>query len=127
VIDALPNRFELTCDSSEVDLAAARTCSLVAPVSAKERDDYWLAEVDPPFRGQAFGLGGDDISQVVIASALLGYPLSDIRNSTIPVYVARIIDPSVISSKTLKPDQIALMLWGNAKRLPDATPQKMLP
>jgi hypothetical protein len=113
----------LTCESRDVDLAAVRVCRLLAPVSARERSGYWLAEVDPPFRGQAFGLGAHDISEVIIATALLGQSLSDIRNRTIPVYVARIIDPKVVSSKNLKPDQIALMFWCNARRLPDATPQ----
>jgi len=108
-------RFELECESRDPNIAAVRTCRLVAPVSAAERDDYWLAEVAPPFRGQGFGLGAHDISQVIVATRLRGESLFDSRDRPIPIYVARVTDPSVVVTKTLKPDQIKLILWGDLR------------
>jgi hypothetical protein len=109
--------FELQCEARDPDLAAARACRLLAKVSAAERDDYWLAEIDPPLRGQAFGLGARDISEIIVATRLSGQSLFDIRHFPIPVYVARITDPSVAATRTLRPDQIELILWGDLRPL----------
>ena len=109
--------FELVCEARDSDLAAPRTCRLLARVSAVERDDYWLAEIDPPLRGQAFGLGGRDISEVIIATRLKGHSLFDNSDAPIPVYVARITDPSVVVNKKIMPGQIELILWGAVRQL----------
>ncbi len=108
--------FELTCEARDnPDLEAPRKCHLLAKVSAPGRDDYWLAEVRPPFRGQLFGLGGLDISEVIIATRLKGHSLFDSGRAATPVYVARILDAKVIATKSLTPDQIELILWCDAR------------
>jgi hypothetical protein len=109
--------FELQCESADSDIAASRTCRLLARVSAVERDDYWLAEINPLFRGQPFGLGARDISEVIIATRLSGQSLGYAHDRTIGVYVARITDPDVFATKTLRPDQIKLILWGDVRRM----------
>jgi hypothetical protein len=109
--------FTLECENREPDLSAARTCRLLAQLKAEDRDDYWLAEVDPPFLGQHFGLGAVDISDIVIATKLKGFSLLDSEAATAPVYVARILDRNVIATRTLKPDQAELILWCIARPL----------
>ena len=109
--------FTLECESREPDLSAERTCRLVAPLKAEDRDDYWLAEVDPPFLGQHFGLGAEEISDIVIATIIAGLSLLDPEQAMLPVYVERILDRNVIATRTLKPGQAKVILWCTAKPL----------
>jgi hypothetical protein len=67
--------FTLECESQEPDLSAPRTCRLVALLRAADRDDYWLAEVDPPFIGQHLRSGADDIADIVLATRFKGFSL----------------------------------------------------
>jgi hypothetical protein len=82
-------------------------------VDATDRDDYWLAAVDPPFIGQRYGLGASDISEVILATKFAGHSLFDERR-IIPVSVARIVDGG-ICPETLRPEQIEVILWCAAK------------
>lgn len=111
------NVFTLECESREHDLAAERTCRIVARLEAADRDDYWLAEVRPPFIGQHFGLGAEMLKEVVLATRFKGHSLSDAGRSPIPVYVLRIVDRSVLATHTLMPRQAKLILWGKLKPL----------
>ena len=115
--DAVVRSFILQCESRELDLSAPRTCHLASQVNVGERDDCWLAQVDPPFLGQHFGLGADLITDVVIATRLPGVSLFDEERIDVPIYVARILDPDGIAKRTLEPEQIELILWCYAKRV----------
>jgi hypothetical protein len=64
--------FILECESREPDLSTARICRLVAQLKAADRDDYWFAEVYPPFLRQHFGLGAEEISDIGIATKVKG-------------------------------------------------------
>jgi hypothetical protein len=104
--------FNLECKSREPDIQGPRTCRLLEKMSAPDRDDYWLAVVDPPFIGQHFGLGAEDVSQVIVATRLKNYSLVHPSPGAISVYIARIADANVVRTKTIRsPDQIQLILW----------------
>ena len=107
----------LECESREPDLSSRRSCTLLGRLIAPDRDDYWLAKVDPPFLGQHFGLGATEISDVVVATRLRGLSLFDQERPDVPVYVARILDHNVITSRTVQPNQIELILWCYAKQI----------
>jgi|HubBroStandDraft_6_1064221.scaffolds.fasta_scaffold1865918_1 hypothetical protein len=107
--------FALECESREPDLAAERTCHFVARLVAAERDDYWLAEIRPPFIGQHFGLGAEMLNEVVLAAHLKGDSLFDADHRAIPVYVARIADREILATHTLMPNQIQVILWGQLR------------
>jgi len=92
-------------------LAAPRACHLLRQVSVADRDDCWLADVNPPFPGKTFDFGIDDVSRVIIASKWQGASLFDNRGDPIPVYVVRVLGQRDVSSR-LESDQVALMLWG---------------
>jgi hypothetical protein len=104
----------LTCESREADLAAPRMCSLLGQFSAGGRDDYWCAEVSPPFIGQHFGLGGDDLAQVILATKWQGQSLLDAEHGSVAVYVAR----ATKSSEPLRPEDIQVLLRGILERSP---------
>ncbi len=86
----------------------------MAHVDATDRDDYWLAAVDPPFMGQRYGLGASDISEVILATKFAGHSLFDERK-IIPVSVARIVGGGIRPSETLGPEQMEVILWCSAK------------
>lgn len=110
----------LECESREADQRGPRTCRLLANVSASDRDDYWLAEVDPPFIGQQFGLAAEDITEVIVATRYRGQSLFDMHSRTIAVYIARILDRRVVATKTLEPGQTELILWGEVRHAESA-------
>lgn len=109
--------FILECESRETDLAAPRTCRLLGRLVDTEKGDYWLAEVTPPFIGQHFGLGPEDIGRVILAPKFRGQALLDGDGGITPVYVCRPRTPSVVASLELALDQIEVMLWGELKPL----------
>ncbi|HID08477.1 MAG TPA: hypothetical protein EYP10_15175 [Armatimonadetes bacterium] len=53
-------------------------------------DGYLLCEVDPPILGQPYGLGGQDIHRVVLASRHAGHSVFTINDWPTYVHVARL-------------------------------------
>lgn len=107
--------FSLECESREADLAAERTCRMVARLDAPDRDDYWLAEVSPPFIGQHFGLDAGMLTEVIVATRFKGQSVADAKSASIPVYVARILDQNVLATHKLMAHQLQVILWGQLK------------
>jgi len=75
------------------------------------RDDYHLVSIDPPIIGQKYGLGGKDITEVILASRLEGDTLSIINNYPMAVYVFLPLKDIIINSDELKDDDIELIAW----------------
>ena len=107
--------FILECESRETDLAAPRRCRLLGRLVDVEKGDYWLAEVMPPFIGQHFGLGAEEIGRVILAPKFHGQALLDAEKGSTSVYVCRPRDPCVVASLELTSDQVDVMLWGELK------------
>jgi len=111
----------LECESREPDLASPRICRIHRRFSAGDRDDYWLAEVSPPFLGQHFGLGGEMLDWVVLATKFRDSVLFEADSSLVPVYVAYLADRGAVASgRTVRPEEIRVILWGWVK-LPAAS------
>jgi len=103
--------FILECDTTDPGLGRERVCRLVTPISAEDRNDYWLAEVDPPFPGRSSGREPHGFSHVIVATKWKGQSLLDTDLKFIPVYVLRILDCEVIATRICGPDQMSLFLW----------------
>jgi hypothetical protein len=106
----------LECESEDSNSSAPRVCNLLASVRVGDRDDCWLAEVDPPFSGRELGLSTDKISRIVIATKWEGYSLLDGSREAIPVYVARILGGDEAPGRTIGASQISVILWCFAKQ-----------
>jgi hypothetical protein len=102
--------FILECEFTEPAVSAPRSCRLLTRISAPDRDDYWLAQVSPPFPGRYFG-EDNVISKVIIATKAEGQTLFDRHRAYIPVYIARILDEAVITECKMVPNQLEVMLW----------------
>lgn len=76
------------------------------------RDDLMLIEVEPPVIGQPYGLGAEDISELVIAARLEGYTLFPVSPWPCPVYVCRMLDETITESLVIaRPEQVPLIAW----------------
>jgi hypothetical protein len=75
------------------------------------RDDYMLIEIEPPLDGQRFGRDSD-ISSLIVSSRHQGQTLFPVSEWPSYVYVARILDSAVLSSRTFTGDQVELIAWG---------------
>jgi hypothetical protein len=93
-------------------LAVPRDCRIEARLSNKVRDDHLLVRIDPPLVGQSFGLGSRDIEQLVLTAIFEGSGLCPINAWPAHVYIARILDESIGTTRTIKSGQVQVIAWG---------------
>src|SRR2546429_2573950 len=93
-------------------LSEPRACWARARLQDDIRDDYMLVEIQPPLIGQKYGLGGDDINQLVLATRHAGRSLYPISEWPSYVYVFRILDYSLITQSTFTANQVEMLTWG---------------
>ncbi len=97
-------------------LATPRACWEIARLKDKVRDHHMLVEIEPGLDGQRFGLGADDITQLIISARLNGKTLYPISAWPFFVYVARILDKTVMESRAFTREQVELIAWGTLFR-----------
>lgn len=100
-------------------LAAPRACWQKARLRDDTRDDYMLIDIQPALDGQRFGLGGKDITSLVLSSRHVGQTLFPPSEWPAFVYVARILDDAVFSSVSFTNEQVQLIAWGTVFRTPE--------
>ncbi len=71
-----------------------------------------LVDVAPPVVGQRFGLGGRDITDLVISARYRGSTLFPVSEWPCHVYIARIRDPLIATTLTFTDGQVELIGWG---------------
>ena len=72
-------------------LEVPRRCYRIRRIFGRNGDDYLLVRVDPPIIGQRYGLGGQDIDRVVLATRHEGESIFPIASWPAYVHVARVI------------------------------------
>lgn len=108
--------FYLSTAGEYRPLAAPRACWQRARLRDIVRDDHMLIDIEPGLTGQGFGLGSADITQLIISARYSGKTLYPISEWPFFVYVARILDGSIIESRSFTGDQIELIAWGTLFR-----------
>lgn len=81
--------FYLTSNEG-YSLQDIRACYKERRFVGEHPDGYMLCEVDPPILGQSYGLGGQDIQHVVLASRHAGYSIFAVDDWPRYVHVARL-------------------------------------
>lgn len=104
--------FYLTTAGEYEPLSAPRACRQRARLHDDLRDDYMLVDIEPPLAGQCFGLGGSDVTSLVIASRHRGQTLYPVSEWPSHVYVARVVDNKSPSTGALSKGTIELIAWG---------------
>ena len=68
-----------------------RSCKRVKRLCSDTRDDLLLIKIEPPLIGQPYGLGGQDIDTLLIATRHKGDSLFPITEWPLFVHVARLL------------------------------------
>jgi len=119
---AMTPDFYLSTAAEYGGLAVPRACQIEARLSDKVRNDHLLVRIDPPLVGQGFGLGSRDIEQLVLTAIFEGSALCPINAWPAHVYVARILDESIVTTRTINSGQVQVIAWGMLSRtLAEAT------
>jgi hypothetical protein len=92
-------------------LSEPRACWEKTRLRDNVRDDYMLIEIKPPLIAQGFGLGGNDITQLIISTRHQGYTLHPITEWPSHVYVTRILDEAVLRASSFTKNQVELIAW----------------
>jgi len=102
------------CAGGEVtgDLVSTRACWTKGRLRDRIRDDHMLIEIEPPIIGQAYGLGGRDITKLVLSARYQGDTLFPVKQWPCHVYVARILDESIAKTLTFTSQQVEMVAWG---------------
>lgn len=106
-----PPDFYLSSAGEYQPLTEPRWCWKKAWLRDLARDDYMLVEIDPPLIGQSFGLGRKDITQLIISGKHQGDSLFPTTAWPLSVYVARILDDSIVKSLSFTRGQVELIAW----------------
>src|SRR5690348_3993179 len=105
-----------------------RRCSFVRRLHSELRDDLMLVTVYPPLIGQPFGVGGCDISELVLGTRHQGQTLFPISEWPSYVYCARIVSGNPEETGFISHDGITVLDWAalypteeeaRCNRLPD--------
>jgi hypothetical protein len=107
----LPDFFLTTAGEFE-PLSEPRACRQRARLRDELRNDYMLVDIDPPLPGQRFGLGGSDVTSLVVSSRHRGQTLYPVSEWPSHVYVARLVDNKIPSESALSKGQVELIAWG---------------
>lgn len=93
-------------------LASPRACWEKARLKDHVRDDHMLVEVEPPIIGQKYGLGGKDITHLILSARHEGFSLFQVKEWPCHVYVARILDDTIIRTLSFTQSQVTIIAWG---------------
>jgi hypothetical protein len=104
--------FYLTTAGEYKLLSKPRACRFIRRLHDVNRDDYMLVSIDPPLIGQSFGLGGDDVTKLLLSSRHQGLTLYPVSKWPTYVYVARVVDPKVLGAESFTREQVQLIAWG---------------
>src|SRR6516225_8201031 len=104
--------FFLSTAGEYEPLAAPRACMPKGRLRDEVRDDHMLIEIDPPLYGQSIGLGAAEITHLIISSRQKGQTLYPVSEWPSFVYVARILDSAIFSTRSFTRKQVELIAWG---------------
>jgi hypothetical protein len=77
-----------------------------------KRDDYMLVHISPEILGQKFGLGAKNIDRLILSTRLAGTSLYPIQQWPCHVYVMRIKNEEILTSRCLEAEDVEMISWG---------------
>jgi hypothetical protein len=108
-----PDQVDFYLGSTEsYDFTEPRRCRMIKRVGYGDRDDCLLIEIDPPAIGQRYGLGGEDIHFLIVATRLEGDSLFPISEWPVSVYLVRSLVPDPDSRHHFGLDEAEMIDWG---------------
>lgn len=107
-----PEEVILASKEHRGDWARVRRASLRGKLSDTEGRSYLWVRVDPPVIGQTYGLGQDDITDLLLSPHFEGDSLFPISKFPTHVYIYRSTDNSITPEQPLSRDTLILEAWG---------------
>lgn len=101
--------FFLSAAGEFEPLSAPRACWTVGRLSDLQRDDYMLVAINPPLLGQLFGLGDNDVALLILSTRHQGQTLFPISEFPAYVYVARMLDDTIVTTMRFTADEVELI------------------
>ena len=115
--DNPPDFFLSAAGESRGDLARVRGCWKIARIKEKDgRDDYLLVKVEPVIIGQPYGLGSDDLSELLLSTRLNGHSLFPVKEWPCHVYITRLLDHRGLENQAFDSGQVEMIGWGTIFR-----------
>ena len=97
--------------SEGYNLEEVRKVFIIKQLRGLHRNDFLLVLLEPAIIGQNYGLGGTDISEVVLVPRLVGESLAPIIRWPVSVHVARPLVGDLAKKGTISDDEIKLIAW----------------
>jgi len=97
--------------SESYDLEGPRVCWRIRRLATVDRDDLLLIRIAPPLIGQKYGMGAQDIDEVVVAARHRGSSLFPISEWPIAVHVARLKKALPANNDQVGADALDLIAW----------------
>ena len=101
----------LTSRDVSGDLAKVRECWRVSPIRGPG-NEFLHVRVSPSILGQPFGLGGEDIREIILSPRHAGYSLLKNQRYPLAVHIYRALDAAVFRDKRLTPSDVEMIGWG---------------
>ncbi|MGA3126836.1 MAG: hypothetical protein ABSD13_08960 [Candidatus Korobacteraceae bacterium] len=93
-----------------------RACYCKRRVHVAGRDDWMLVAIEPPVIGQPYGLGGEDIYYLLLATRHQGQTLFPVSEWPAHVYAARLLINPIPDEPEFNATQTQLIHWGKLYR-----------
>lgn len=105
-------------------LEKPRGCKRVKRLRSDNRDDLLLVRIAPPLIGQIYGIGGQDIDALLIATRHRGDSLFPIKEWPVFVHVARLLVDNPEDRETIHDNEFELIAWAELYPTEDAAKKK---
>ena len=106
-------------------LDTPRRCQTIKRLASEHRNDLLLISIDPPMIGQPYGLGDEDIGEVVIATRHQGASLFPIVEWPVFVHVARLLVPYEGQDR-IRTDELEVIAWAELYDTEEAARSKAM-
>jgi len=109
--------------SEGYNLEDPRQCFRIRRLAGDHRDDFLLARIDPPLIGQLYGMGGQDLDELVLVTRHKGASLFPIAEWPVYVHVVRPLVP-VAGRDRLHDNEIESIGWAELYETEEAARRK---
>lgn len=104
--------FFLSAAGENEDLSSPRACWVKARLKDEVCDHHLLIEIEPSLIGQWYGLGSKEINNLILSPRYEGDSFFPIKQWPCHVYIARILDDTVMETLMFTRTQVEIIAWG---------------
>lgn len=119
-MEGTPNFWMTSAGEDLGDMLRPRACRVRGHLRHWAHRECLLVHVDPPVMGQPYGLGGQDIDELVLSPRHRGAVLEPPSEWPLYVFVLRSLDKDVVRDLAISsPEQIEIISWAMLFRTED--------